>query len=160
MTGYVYFISDGVAVKIGIARLVGARLRDLQTGNTKQLSVLHTIETNEPRKVEGWLHWKYSDRRIVGEWFALTASDIDDVKAMNLSQGLPDKKMVADGMGKGFTFEQVLSFLESAVWHCQQNGIDVKLINKPDALWLKVDGAELTVNGILEVERPARQVTP
>lgn len=38
---------------------------------------------------------------------------------------------------------EALELLQSAVWHCQQNGISVRFVNKPGVLWLEVPGAEL-----------------
>lgn len=47
---------------------------------------------------------------------------------------------------------EALDLLQSAIWHCQQNGIEVKYVNKVDALWLKVPGAQLVANTIKPLE--------
>lgn len=49
---------------------------------------------------------------------------------------------------------EALDLLQSAIWHCQQNGIEVRYVNKPDALWLKVPEATLNAEGIRLIESP------
>jgi len=65
----VYFIrSAGFgAVKIGTAANPMARLRDLQTGNAEELSLIRVIDGGEAE--ERWLHARFCDCRVRGEWF-------------------------------------------------------------------------------------------
>lgn len=51
---------------------------------------------------------------------------------------------------------EALDLLQSAIWHCQQNGIAVQYVNKIGALWLKVPDAEMKAEGIRPVEEPAQ----
>jgi hypothetical protein len=80
MSGYVYFISDGAAVKIGIAANPQQRLGELQTGNGKRLVLLHAIESNNSRRLEGELHRRFAPNRLAGEWFNLSDSDMQDMR--------------------------------------------------------------------------------
>lgn len=80
---YVYFVAQAESnfVKIGATSDVGARLRQLQTGNPQRLIILRTIEfkfAEDARDFEALLHERY--RRLgygaYGEWFALSPADI------------------------------------------------------------------------------------
>lgn len=67
----VYFIGDGCGqVKIGRAADVWHRLSDLQVGSPQILSVLRVIE-GAGAPTEKWLHRRYKEHRINGEWFWL-----------------------------------------------------------------------------------------
>lgn len=65
----VYFITDGTFTKIGKADDVNKRLRELQTGNPKKLSVKLSIEGDEVEEKK--LHQIFNRRRMVGEWFII-----------------------------------------------------------------------------------------
>lgn len=70
---YLYFIQQGYgAIKIGIADDPGARLAQMQTGNSKELRLLLAVPFEE-RKVaydlEQELHASLIEHRIRGEWF-------------------------------------------------------------------------------------------
>lgn len=74
MTCYVYFISDGEYVKIGISRNVKSRLSGLQTSNPKQLSLLHQIEcidSDYASLLEQAFHRNFDNFCVSGEWFNL-----------------------------------------------------------------------------------------
>ena len=69
---YVYFISNGTHVKIGVADYPKRRIKELQTGASTQLSILKTIQCKdreEAMRKETELHFKYSDKNTCGEWF-------------------------------------------------------------------------------------------
>lgn len=69
---YVYFISDGEFVKIGVAKNPEKRLNDLQTANARKLSILCKIPTKSDKDaymLEGRLHFEYSAFAKNGEWF-------------------------------------------------------------------------------------------
>lgn len=46
---------------------------------------------------------------------------------------------------------EALDLLQSAIWHCQQNGIVIQYVNKIGVLWLKVPEAEFGSEGIRPV---------
>ncbi|MFG0217269.1 GIY-YIG nuclease family protein [Brevibacillus porteri] len=66
---YVYFIQEqnNGPIKIGIADNVNKRLKELQTGNSDELSILHW--TTGGRALESFLHEKFSEIKKLGEWF-------------------------------------------------------------------------------------------
>lgn len=71
---FVYFVSDGSFVKIGIADDLKKRMKGLQTGNPKPLSLLAVVPTvskDAARILEQKLHYAYSRYRACGEWFSI-----------------------------------------------------------------------------------------
>lgn len=64
---FVYFITDGEAVKIGTASNVGKRLQALQIGNPRQLICIKQVPGDA--EVEKLIHEAYADYRIRGEWY-------------------------------------------------------------------------------------------
>lgn len=72
---YVYFITDGEAIKIGKANNPKSRLSGLQTSHHKPLRILMTIPGDE--EVERGLHSIFGEFRIRGEWF----KDCKDIRA-------------------------------------------------------------------------------
>ena len=78
MSKYVYLISDynSYSYKIGISNNPEKRLKSLQTGNEKNLKIIHKILCENYSDVERALHNKYSFSKINGEWFELTQEDI------------------------------------------------------------------------------------
>jgi len=70
----VYFVQDGLGrVKIGVTNDVAKRLSSLKTGSSTDLSLIRFIEGAGP-KVEKWLHRRFKDQRIQGEWFEFSAA--------------------------------------------------------------------------------------
>lgn len=82
--GYVYLIHDPrrQIYKIGMALDPAARFRSLQSDNNHALKLLHTIPCSDYRTSEQHLHQIYAERRTNGEWFALTQSDVDEIKGI------------------------------------------------------------------------------
>ena len=79
----VYIISDGNGVKIGKANNVSFRLQELQSGNSKPLTILHSIHCNsnkEALRLERILHQYFNEVVIGREWYKLTADDVLFIK--------------------------------------------------------------------------------
>lgn len=70
----IYFIRGGDLVKIGKAKDVAIRLRELQRKHPEELRVIITIPGNE--KQERKLHARFEDRRVHGEWFNITDDEV------------------------------------------------------------------------------------
>lgn len=72
MAEYVYCISSGDAIKIGIATDPLKRLRELQTANAKPLHLVWTVQTGcvLAREAEKRLHHWLRRHRLQGEWFS------------------------------------------------------------------------------------------
>lgn len=87
---FVYFIHerDNLDVfKIGKTENHPAdRLDQLQTGNPRTLLVYRWLMVDNCSKTEEALHRKFKAQRIRGEWFKITADDIDLACATILSQ--------------------------------------------------------------------------
>lgn len=82
---YVYVISDGSNIKIGMSNNVEARLKNLQTSNSSELLVVWKYYTGrcskEAAKVEKMLHRACKEHHIRGEWFKMDGLPI--VKSFN-----------------------------------------------------------------------------
>lgn len=72
--GYVYVMSDGTAVKIGVSkhRPDKQRLRQLQTGNARPIKVITSRYVEGYEDVEREAHRRLEGRRVLGEWFDVT----------------------------------------------------------------------------------------
>ena len=71
--------SEKNVYKIGVTRSNNSkRIKQLQTGNSSELSLIYLYETKYPFRLETMLHNKYSNSRVMGEWFQL--DDINDFK--------------------------------------------------------------------------------
>lgn len=72
-----FFIEDtDEQVKIGRARNIEKRRKQLQTGNPRKLLLLGWIRTADDVSVERALHQKFSSRRANGEWFDLDPAEV------------------------------------------------------------------------------------
>ena len=70
---FVYAVSGGGRVKIGLAKDPDRRLKSLQTGNADKLSIAGAIRCKtraEARTLERRIHVACSRHRLQGEWFA------------------------------------------------------------------------------------------
>ena len=76
--GFVYLIKSGRHFKIGKANSVEARHRQLKVQLPQAAEVVHRIKTDDPYGIESYWHRRFADKRLNGEWFALSA---DEVKA-------------------------------------------------------------------------------
>jgi hypothetical protein len=70
--GYIYFIVGSEYVKIGKAKDVAQRLKELQTAHAEPLQLVAFFYHAMPSKVEAELHREFGDSRARGEWFRLT----------------------------------------------------------------------------------------
>lgn len=80
MGGYVYLICDPDknTYKIGVTRNIAQkRLKRLQTGNSTELHIVHTVETKYPFRLETMLHNRFKAKLVMGEWYELTADDVN-----------------------------------------------------------------------------------
>lgn len=77
--GYVYLICDPATdrFKIGVTRnLKSDRVKKLQTGNSTELFVSDTYETEWPFRLETLLHNHFRNKQVLNEWFALDVKDV------------------------------------------------------------------------------------
>jgi hypothetical protein len=69
---FVYFVSDGVAVKVGASTDPVARMAHLQTGNPRPLELLFTVpfvDLETAVAAEHRYHAAFRDFWLLGEWF-------------------------------------------------------------------------------------------
>lgn len=72
-----FFIEDtDELVKIGRAKDIERRRRNLQTGNHRKLQLLGWIRTNDDVQVERDIHEHFNVQRGRGEWFYLDPADV------------------------------------------------------------------------------------
>lgn len=80
--GYVYLIGEidnKGKYKIGSTRAkdINKRLKQLQTGNSSELFIKESYETEHPFKLEKMLHNHFKSSNLIGEWFELSESDTE-----------------------------------------------------------------------------------
>jgi len=71
---YIYLIQsleDG-HYKIGVSKHPQKRLKQLQTGNSSELKIIETFQTEIPFQVEKTLQRRYSHFHKEGEWFDMS----------------------------------------------------------------------------------------
>lgn len=73
---WVYIVSDGANVKIGVSKDYRSRVKHLQTASGKSLTVLASVFCVDAYRAERNLHDQFADYRQHGEWFALEPSQI------------------------------------------------------------------------------------
>lgn len=85
--GHVYLIGNKEipnTYKIGVtnSKNVNKRLKQLQTGNSSELYIKESFETEYPFKVEKMLHNRFKTSSLVGEWFELSENDVEAFKGI------------------------------------------------------------------------------
>ena len=77
VTGAVYLIRMGEFHKIGKTNDPGRRAYELGLRLPERHDVLHIIETDDPSGIEAYWHRRFASQRANGEWFRLSAPDVD-----------------------------------------------------------------------------------
>jgi len=85
--GYVYLIGEKDRpnnYKIGSTRAknIITRLNQLQTGNSSELYIKESYETEYPFKLEKMLHKHFNSLNLIGEWFELSEADTKAFKGV------------------------------------------------------------------------------
>ena len=86
--GWVYLLAemgDNLRYKIGITKNpVEKRVKQLRTGNSDEIMIIHRYHSFNYKKIERMLHTKFKNDRMHIEWFTMT-----DEQVMNF---LPEAK--------------------------------------------------------------------
>ena len=78
--GCVYLMKSGKYYKIGKANHVGMRNYSIGIKLPEKLEIIHEIATDDPFGIEKYWHNRFSDKRLDGEWFDLTAKEVNAFK--------------------------------------------------------------------------------
>jgi hypothetical protein len=76
---YVLMAYGSNYIKIGRTTGLKQRINNLQSGCPFNLSLWLTIKTPKSREVEKFLHARFAEIRVRGEWFNPTDKDLDDL---------------------------------------------------------------------------------
>jgi len=83
--GHVYLLHfGGEEYKIGCSNNVERRFREIKTQMPYEGKIIHAIETGDPEGIEAYWHQYFKDKRLKGEWFKLSASDVKYFKKRKL----------------------------------------------------------------------------
>lgn len=82
----IYLLRAGEYFKIGWAKTLEKRIRDIQSCCPETLELIHAIPTEEPLATEAKWHHRFKDKRVRGEWFKLTPEDVTEFRSENLQQ--------------------------------------------------------------------------
>lgn len=66
----IYVIGHDTAYKIGFSADPESRVKELQTGNDKIITLLFEMERKDANFLEKHLHRKFRKHRLSGEWFS------------------------------------------------------------------------------------------
>lgn len=107
----VYFLQDDLGrVKIGVTKDIAARKAAVQTGSGSDLHLIRFIAGAGP-KVEKWLHRRFKDLHIRGEWYAF----FGDMLTVTPPDEVPSRVTVVQRRDIGLTLrERIRSIEESA----------------------------------------------
>lgn len=81
--GYVYLVkSVSGHYKIGKSINPHDRIRTFGVKLPFEVEIIHTIKSLQYHALEKFLHAKFDDKRVNGEWFNLSDDDVDYVKSL------------------------------------------------------------------------------
>ena len=114
-SSYVYVVADGAGqLKVGVAAEPRRRLRQLQVGNARRLSLRRFVpfQGDDPEAVERYAHWLLRDHHVGGEWFVVdekTAVVALLGAAMAVIKGLRAPRPGFGGRGRDKLWEERLN---------------------------------------------------
>jgi Meiotically up-regulated gene 113 len=74
--GNVYLLIFGEEYKIGCSNNVERRFRELKTQMPYDGKIIHSIATGDPEGIEAYWHKYFKEKRLKGEWFKLSETDV------------------------------------------------------------------------------------
>jgi hypothetical protein len=79
--GEVYLFKHGKYFKIGKTNNTVRRGAELRIQLPEELVLIHSIKTDDPSGIENYWHRRFANRRMNGEWFNLSTSDLRAFKS-------------------------------------------------------------------------------
>lgn len=111
--GNIYLITDGEHTKIGTTSYpVKKRLQELQTGNSRRLKIVYFYHVKNKISTEAFLHKKFKDRHILGEWFDLKYEDVSSIINDKISI---EKSIIGLSEEEMLKVDGVLDYLNSKI---------------------------------------------
>lgn len=82
--GTVYVIQAGAYFKIGRTTDLTQRMDGLRTGSPAPLTVIYRLDTRDSEGFERWLHRRFAEVRVQGEWYRLTDEQLAETCAIQV----------------------------------------------------------------------------
>jgi hypothetical protein len=104
--GHVYLIEDidNSRYKIGVAKDLKKRLRNLQTGNSNQIKLIDSFETEYPFRLEKMLHNRFDEFHYYNEWY-----DLNEESVQNFSNLCNELNNIIISLKDNYYFSKKLS---------------------------------------------------
>lgn len=96
----VYLLRSNENYKIGIAKDVNKRIKQLQTGNPYKIELIGSYESMHASKIETTLHNQYSHEREMGEWFTLSLRE--EINFINECERIENNIKILNDLGNNF----------------------------------------------------------
>ncbi len=87
--GFIYVVRCDRYYKIGCTRNAKQRIARFETSYPHALTVVNIARVNDMTQVEQSLHTRFCAKRVKGEWFDLTASDLRVIARMLPKEQMP-----------------------------------------------------------------------
>lgn len=78
--GYVYLLHSNGVYKIGHAKDLTRRMMQISPVMPHEVELVHAIKCENMVGLESELHQQFADKRLNGEWFNLSAEDVEYIK--------------------------------------------------------------------------------